>query len=247
MASRRASDRFLFLYSKTTADGHCSHEIRRWLHLGRKAMTNLASMLKSKDITLLTNVPIVKTMYGLSSSHAQMWKLDHKEGKAPKSWYFRTVLLEKILESLLDSKEIKPVNLKGSQPWMFIGRPPDAKSQLIGKDSDAGKDWGQKKKGKQRIRWLDNITDSTNMNLSKLQELVKDRRARHAAVHGAAKSQTWVGDRTITTEAIESHDSIWAGERHGKTDCFSNLGCALLTKMSPCTCVSFVASSEKEN
>ena len=87
---RQVTD-FLFLCSKITAYGHCSHEIRRWLHLGRKAMTNLGSRLKSKDITLLTNVHIVKTMYGLSSSHAQMWKLDHKEGIAPKSWYFPTV------------------------------------------------------------------------------------------------------------------------------------------------------------
>ena len=138
---------FLFLCSKITAYGHCSHVIRRWLHLGRKAMTNLGSRLKSKDIILLTNVHIVKTMYGLSSSHAQMWKLDHKEGIAPKSWYFPTVLLEKILESLLDSKEIKPVNLKGTQPWIFIRRPPDAKSQLIGKDSDLGKIEGKRRRG----------------------------------------------------------------------------------------------------
>ena len=91
-------------------------------------------------------------------SHVQMWKLDHKEGRAPKNWYFWTVVLEKALESPLDIKEIKPVNLKGNQPWILIGTtdaeaeapilwPPDVKSQLIGKDPDAGKDWRQEEKG----------------------------------------------------------------------------------------------------
>ena len=94
--------------------------------------------------------------YGFSSSHVQMWKLDHKEGWVPKNWCFWTVVLEKVLESPLDSKEIKPVNLKGNQPWILIGRtdaeapilwPPDVKNRLIGKDPDAGKDLGQEKKG----------------------------------------------------------------------------------------------------
>ena len=93
---------FLLWSSKITADGDCNHEIRRWLHLGRKAMTNLGSRLKSKDITLLTNVHIVKTMYGLSSSHAQMWKLDHKEAWVPKNWCFWTMVLKKTLESPLN-------------------------------------------------------------------------------------------------------------------------------------------------
>ena len=94
--------------------------------------------------------------YGFSSIHVWMWKLDHKEGWALKNWHLWTVVLEKILESLLESKEIKPVNPKGNQPWIFIGRtdaeakfpilwPPDAKNWLIGKDPDAGEDWGQEK------------------------------------------------------------------------------------------------------
>ena len=94
---------------------------------------------------------------GFSSSHVQMWELDYKEGWVAKNWCFPTVLLEKTLESPLNWKEIKPVNPKGNQPWIFIGRtdaeaeapifwPPDAKSQLTGKDPDAGKDWGQKEK-----------------------------------------------------------------------------------------------------
>ena len=92
--------------------------------------------------------------YGLSSSHVEMWELDHKEGWVPKNWYFQIVMLEK---SPLDSKKIKPVNPKGNQPWIFIGRthveaeapvlwPPDVKSQLIGKDPDAGEDWGKEEK-----------------------------------------------------------------------------------------------------
>ena len=95
--------------------------------------------------------------YGFSSSHVQMWLLDYKEGWAPKNWYFQTMVLEKNLESPLNSKEIQPVHPKGNQPWIFIEQtdtdaeapilwPPDAKSQLIGKDPDAGKHWGQEEK-----------------------------------------------------------------------------------------------------
>ena len=103
--------------------------------------------------------------YGFSSSYVWMWELHHKEGWAPKNWCFLTVVLEKTLESLLDSKEIKPVIPKGSQPWILIGRtaaeaeagifwPPDVKSQLIGKDPDAGKDWKQKRATEDKmVRW----------------------------------------------------------------------------------------------
>ena len=118
---------FLFLGFKITVDGNCSHEIKRCLLLGRKAMTNWESVLESRDITLLTKVHIAKAMF-FSSSHVQMWELDHKEGWAPKNWCFWTAELEKTLENCLDSKEIKPVNPKGNQPWIFIGRT-DAKAE----------------------------------------------------------------------------------------------------------------------
>ena len=146
---------FIFSGSKIIADGDCSHDIKRCLLFGRKAMTNLDSILKSRDTTLLTKVCLVKAMV-FFCSHVWMWELDHKESWAVKNWCFWTVVLEKTLESPLDCKEIQPVNPKGNQSWIFIGRtdaeapilwPPDVKNWLLGKDPDAGKDWRQEEKG----------------------------------------------------------------------------------------------------
>ena len=141
----------IFLGSKITADSDCSHEINRCLLLGRKVMTNLDSILKSRDF--LSKGPSTQG-YGFSSGHVWMWELDYRESWAPKNWCFWTVVFEKTLESPLACKEIQPVHPKGDQSWVFIGRtdveaetpilwPPDAKSWLIGKDADAGKDWWQ--------------------------------------------------------------------------------------------------------
>jgi hypothetical protein len=154
---------FIFLGSKITADGDCSHEIKRCLLLGRKVMTNLYSILKSRDITLPTKVHLVKAMV---FPVVGMWNLDYKEGWEPKNQSFWTVVLEKTLESTLDCKDIQPVQPKGDQFWVFIGRtdveaeapvlwPPDEKSWLIWKDPDAGKDWGQKKgrTGDEMVGW----------------------------------------------------------------------------------------------
>ena len=148
---------FILGGSKITTDGNCSHEIKRHLLLGRKAMTNLDGMFKSRDITLPTKVHLVKAMV-FFSSHVWMWELDHKEGCTLKNWCFWTVMLEKTLENPLDYKEIQPVHPKRNQSWIFIGRtdaeaqtpilwPLDVKNWLIGKDPDAGKDWKQEEKG----------------------------------------------------------------------------------------------------
>ena len=148
---------FIFLGSKITIDGDCSHEIKRHLLLGRKAMTKLDSILKSRDITLPTKVHLVKAMvfpvvmYGCESwtiKKAECWRIDAFE-----LWCWRR------LESLLDCKEIKPINPRGNQSWIFIGRtdaeaetpilwPLDVTSQLLRKDPNAGKDWKQEEKGK---------------------------------------------------------------------------------------------------
>ena len=131
---------FIFLGSKITADGDCCHEIKRWLLLGRKVMTNLDSVLKSRDI-IFANKGLSSQSYGFSSSHIWMWELDYKENWAPKNWCFWTVVLEKTLESPLDCKGIQPVHPK-DQSWVFFGRtdveaetpvlwPPDVKSWLI--------------------------------------------------------------------------------------------------------------------
>ena len=114
---------FTFLGSKITADGDFSHEIKRCLLLGRKAMTNLDSILKNRDITLPAKVLVANIMYVFSRSHVRMWELNHKEGWLPKNSCFELwwiVVLKKTLECSLDSRQIKPVNPKGNQHWIFI-------------------------------------------------------------------------------------------------------------------------------
>ena len=142
--------------SKITADGDGSHEIKRLLLLGRKVMTSLDSILKSRDN--FVHKGLSSQGYGFSSGHVWTWELDCEERWALKNGCFWTVVLEKTLESPLDCKEIQPVHPKGDQSWVFIERtdaeaetpilwPPHVKSWLIGKDPDARRDWGQGEKG----------------------------------------------------------------------------------------------------
>ena len=186
----------------------CSHENKRHLLLGRKVMTKL---LKSRHC--FDNKGPSSQGYGPSSSHLQLWELDRKDGRAPKNWCFWTAELEKTLESPLDSKEFKPVNLKRNQPWILIGKtdaeaeaptlwPCDANSQLIGKDLMLGKTEGRRRRERQRMRWLDGITDAVDMNLGKVQEMVRDREAWHVTFHG-------VGKELDTTWQLSSNKDPW--------------------------------------
>ena len=169
-------------------------------------MTNLDSILKSRGSTLLMQVHIVKALvFPVVLYGYETWTIKKAECQridAFKLWCWRR------LESPLDSKEIKPINSKGNRPWIFIGRtdteapilcPPDAKSWLTGKDLMLGKIEGKRRSGWLRMRWLDGTPDSMDMSLSKLREIVKDREAQPAAIHGISKNQTWLSDWTITT------------------------------------------------
>ena len=189
---------FIFWWPKITVDSACSREFKTHSLLGRKVMTNLDSILRSRDIA---NKGPSSQGYGFSSSHVWMWELDCEESWVPKNWWLWTVVLEKTLEGPLDCKEIQPVHPKGDQSWVFIWRtdaeaeapilwPPHAKSWLVGKDPYAGRDGVRKRRGWRRLGLLDGIINWMDMGESKVRDLVMYREAWCAAIHGVTKSWT---------------------------------------------------------
>ena len=192
------------LGSRITADCDCSHEIRRRLLLDTKAMTQCVEKWRHYSADKGT----YHQGCGLPSGHIRLWELDHKEGRLSKNWCLQTEVLEKTPESPLNSKEIKPVNLKGDQPWIPTGRTdlklkPQCFGRLMWTDDSSekslilGKTEGRRR-GCQRMRWLDSITDAMNMNLGKLWEMVSDRETWRAAVQQVTESRTWLGDWATT-------------------------------------------------
>ena len=193
----------ILFFSKITVDSDCSLKIKRHLVIGRKTMASIDKHIKKQRHHFADNGPYNQS-YVFSNSPVQMWELDHTEGWVPKNWCFWIIVSEKSLESPLACKEINPVNPKGNQPWIFIGRtdakieapilcPPDVKSPLTGKSLILGKIEDKRTGEWQRIKWLDNTINSTGINL-KLWEIVKNRTAWCTVVHGVVKGWTCFSD-----------------------------------------------------
>ena len=221
--NNRNSDRLYFGELQNHCSCDCSHETKRRLLLGRKAMDNLDSILK-KQRHYFANEGLSSQSYGFSSSHVWMLELDYKESWAPKNWCFWTVMLEMSLTSPLDCKESQPVHPKENQSWIFIGRTgAEAGTPILG-HLTLEKIEGRKTREQQRMRQLDGITNLMDMSLSKLLELVTDREAWHAADHRVKKNQTGLSD---WTERNISRESLDSREVHTHAYVF---GCSLTSK-----------------
>ena len=206
----------VFLSSKITADGDCSHEIKRHLFFGRIAMTNLDSILKSRDITFLTKIHIVKAIVFLVVMYrCESWtikKVEHGRINAFELWCWRRLLRvpwttswsnQSILKEISPEYSLEGLTLKLQYFGHLMSRADSfEKTLMLGKTED------KRKKGQQRMRWLYSITNSLDMNLSRPQEIVEDRGAWSAAVHGVTKSQIWLSYWTTKTTIIISSSQM---------------------------------------